>query len=207
MATGETPGLGTGLRERSKLRRRALILRTAMVLFAERGYDATTIAEIASAAELAPRTVTGYFPSKIDMATAVTDDLATSLAAAYAAAPDDDGMTVIRRWLDTDLPRSDFDLIRLSAAVNAANPNLAAITNSKVAAAAAVGSARMARDLDVSPDHPTVAIVNAALGNAIGTYVGLLATCDLDNDLRRWFVDFVTAVVDGARLDVPFPST
>ena len=48
-----------------------------MRLFTERGYDATTIAEIASVAELAPRTVTGYFPNKMDLATAVTDDLAT----------------------------------------------------------------------------------------------------------------------------------
>jgi AcrR family transcriptional regulator len=171
-----------------------------MRLFTERGYDATTIAEIASIAELAPRTVTGYFPSKIDMATAVTDDLASSLAAAYTAAPDDDGITVIRRWLDTDVANSDFELIRLSAAMTAANPNLAALTSSNVAAAAAVGSARMARDLSVSPDHPTVAICNAALGNAIGTYIGLLASCDLDDDLRRWFLNFVTAIFDAARL-------
>ena len=106
-ATGETPGAATGLRERSKRRRRALILRTAMRLFTERGYDATTIAEIASVAELAPRTVTGYFPNKMDLATAVTDDLATSLAATYTASPDDDSITVIRRWLDTDVADSD----------------------------------------------------------------------------------------------------
>lgn len=170
-----------------------------MRLFTERGYDATTIAEVASVAELAPRTVTGYFPSKIDMATAVTDDLATSLAATYTAAPDDDSITVIRRWLDTDVANSDFELIRLSAAMTAANPNIAALTSAHVAAAA-TGSARMARDLGVSPDHPTVAICNAALGNAIGTYIGLLVSRDLDPDLRRWFLNFLTAIFDGAKL-------
>ncbi len=170
-----------------------------MRLFTERGYDATTIAEIASVAELAPRTVTGYFPNKMDLATAVTDDLATRLAATYTASPDDDSITVIRRWLDTDVADSDFELIRLSAAMTAANPKLAAPTDATVAAAA-TGSARMSRDLGVAPDHPTVAICSAALGNAIGTYIGLLVSSDLDEDLRRWFLNFLTAIFDGARL-------
>ncbi len=170
-----------------------------MRLFTEHGYDTTTIAEIASVAELAPRTVTGYFPNKMDMATAVTDDLATSLAATYTAAPDDDSMTVIRRWLDTDVVNGDFELFRLAASMIATNPKLAGLTDAKVAAAA-IGSARMARDLSVPPDHPTIAICNAALGNAIGTYIGLLVNGELDEDLRRWFLGFLAAIFDAARL-------
>ena len=57
-----------GLRERSKARRRAAIIRAAYELFAERGYDATTVADIAEAAEVAPRTVAMYFPAKQDIA-------------------------------------------------------------------------------------------------------------------------------------------
>ncbi len=37
-----------GLRERSKARRREAIIRAALELFADRGYDATTIADIAA---------------------------------------------------------------------------------------------------------------------------------------------------------------
>ncbi len=53
-----------GLRQRKKVKRRDEILFHAKALFAERGIDATTMAEIAEAAEVSPPTVFNYFGNK-----------------------------------------------------------------------------------------------------------------------------------------------
>jgi AcrR family transcriptional regulator len=56
-----------GLRERKKEQTRQAIAETAWRLFAERGYDRVSVAEIARAAEVAEATVFNYFPTKEDL--------------------------------------------------------------------------------------------------------------------------------------------
>ncbi len=56
-----------GLRERKKVKARALIQRQALRLFREYGYEATTISQIAEAAEISESTFFRYFPSKEDL--------------------------------------------------------------------------------------------------------------------------------------------
>ena len=65
MAAVESPP--TGLRDRQKSRRRRDILEAARNLFETRGYNATTMAKIAEAAEVSTPTVFNYFGTKDEL--------------------------------------------------------------------------------------------------------------------------------------------
>ena len=53
-----------GLRERKKAKTRATIREHALPLFRDQGYDATTVEQIAAAAEVSPARFYRYFPTK-----------------------------------------------------------------------------------------------------------------------------------------------
>lgn len=68
-----------GLRELKRERTRQLIADKAFELFTEHGFDRTTIEQIAAAAEVGPRTLYRYFPTK---ETLIVDFVETQLFAA-----------------------------------------------------------------------------------------------------------------------------
>ncbi|WP_459643061.1 TetR/AcrR family transcriptional regulator [Kineococcus sp. NUM-3379] len=77
-----------GLRERNRLAVRREIAETALRLFAEQGFDATTMDQIAAAAGVARRTVFRYFPTKEDVVVARHADLGGTVRAALEARPE-----------------------------------------------------------------------------------------------------------------------
>jgi AcrR family transcriptional regulator len=79
------PGRQAGLRERKKAKTRAAIREHAIRLFREQGYQATTVEQIAAAAELSPATFFRYFPTKEDVV--LQDDLDVLTIGAFEAQP------------------------------------------------------------------------------------------------------------------------
>ena len=76
-----------GLRERKKIKTRQAIRRSAFRLIDENGYAATTVEQIAEAAEVSPSTFFRCFPSKESLLLA--DDLDPLILAAFEAQPPD----------------------------------------------------------------------------------------------------------------------
>jgi AcrR family transcriptional regulator len=76
-----------GLRERKKRATRDAIAAAARRLFAERGFDAVTVAEVAVAADVSEKTVFNHFAAKEDLVFAGGDTRLTQLQAAIAERP------------------------------------------------------------------------------------------------------------------------
>lgn len=88
-----------GLRERKKQRTEQAIEDAALRLFAERGFQATTIADIADAAEIAPRTFFAYFPSKESVLFGDFDATFQGLAEHLDARGEQSLLDAIRSWV------------------------------------------------------------------------------------------------------------
>ncbi len=106
-----------GLRERKKARTRRAIVRATIELTLEHGFAAATIPQIAERAEVAPRTVSLYFPHKEEI---VFDGAAEALGRLVERLADGEGDLVDRlgAWLadESELAfTDDFERLRCRA--------------------------------------------------------------------------------------------
>lgn len=122
----------SGLRARSKEKRRRQILHAALKLFAERGYEQTTINDIAEAAEVAPRTVTGYFPSKLDFITEWPAQLERRLVALGREHPRLGFVELVDLWWRDARENVDRKEAALTRAMALANPGIVAMAEVEV---------------------------------------------------------------------------
>ncbi|WP_095198487.1 TetR/AcrR family transcriptional regulator [Mesorhizobium carmichaelinearum] len=91
-----------GLREDKKDRTRTQLLEAGLDLIHKRGFEATTVADIAAAVSVSPRTLLRYFPTKEDVIVSWVQD----------------GMTIIREELEERL-KSEPPVVALLASARA----------------------------------------------------------------------------------------
>jgi AcrR family transcriptional regulator len=92
---------GLGLRERKRRRTRDAIARAALELFDRQGFHDTTIAQVAEAADVSPRTVSGYFPHKEDLAFPDSEEAFASLDLRLRDRPDGETTAeALRSWIE-----------------------------------------------------------------------------------------------------------
>ena len=98
-AVHESPQAGRpGRRERKKQRTREALVEAAFVLFQEKGFEATTVEEIADAVDVSSRTFFRYFASKEDVVlTFQEEQFAAVLEALASQTADLPVMTALRK--------------------------------------------------------------------------------------------------------------
>ncbi|MFI9590781.1 TetR/AcrR family transcriptional regulator [Nonomuraea sp. NPDC052265] len=97
-----------GLRERKKQRTRRALIEAALRLFGEKGYEETTLAEIAAAADISTRTFFSYFASKEDVLFYDSEhQIERALAFLSAPAPGQTPADLLRDFIEDTLSASD----------------------------------------------------------------------------------------------------
>ncbi|MEB3964076.1 CerR family C-terminal domain-containing protein [Streptomyces kunmingensis] len=158
-ASAQTPEAGLGLRERKKLKTRMTIREATYRLIMDQGYDATTVEQIAEAAEVSPSTVFRYFPTKEDIV--LTDEFDPILERELRARPTDESIIdslrhVIDRSLDLALGSDDPEVSRLRTRLQVEVPAVRSrmmesmsVTGQMVCRVLAERTGRQADDLEV----------------------------------------------------------
>ncbi|SEC15997.1 TetR/AcrR family transcriptional regulator [Microbacterium hydrocarbonoxydans] len=187
-------GERSGLRERSKARRRRHILHTALRLFAEQGYEKTSIADIADAAEVAPRTVTGYFPSKLDFITEWPARAEQRLIALGHEYPGIEFLDLVDRWWRAARDDVDAQEAALTRAMALSNPGIVAMAETEVSRrfpAKEFGLPSLGVDASPLEDAGRRAIQGVS-----DAYFRALADDSIDDDLHGALLDLVRTIMD-----------
>jgi AcrR family transcriptional regulator len=156
-----------GLRERKKEQTRRAIEDAAFRLFDQRGYSATTVADIAEAADIAPRTFFAYFPSKEAVVFGDFDEVFGALEARMRDRPDDENaFEALRAWIGDLVAREreehGEDRERLRRCLIRDNEPLAAHERHIMGRFERLVAEQVAVDLGDSPDDLQPKLIAAA---------------------------------------------
>jgi AcrR family transcriptional regulator len=104
-----------GLRELKKARTRESLRLHALRLFGQQGYDATTLEQVAVAADVSPRTLYRYFPTKEDLVFADDHD-PWLLELLRLRHPDEPDLVAVREAIRGGMSKLDDEAERAAAA-------------------------------------------------------------------------------------------
>jgi AcrR family transcriptional regulator len=158
----------TGLRERKKARTRADLQRHALRLFRDRGYAATTVDDIAEAAEVSRSTFFRYFPRKEDVV--LFDDVDPLIAHAFAGQPAGTPLlTALRRAWTTAFDRvtpekRELEEVRMRLARTV--PEVAAAVRERGGPTVGVITEVIAAEFGLDPDDLDVVLFAGVVNGA-----------------------------------------
>jgi AcrR family transcriptional regulator len=167
MESAEPTVARPGLRERKKQHTRDTIERVALELFAQRGYDETTLAEIAEAADVSPRTIFSYFESKEDILFCDDPVFFERLEQALTQRPEGTTTVDALREFLSSTTASD-DLTRLRKQIIGANKGLRSSKRARTAPLERLVAESIARDLDAGTDDLRPLLIAASVTAAFG---------------------------------------
>ncbi|MEV7012800.1 TetR/AcrR family transcriptional regulator [Streptosporangium sp. NPDC051022] len=177
-----------GLRERKKQQTRKTISDMATVLFAQRGFDNVTVAEVAEAANVSTKTVFNYFPRKEDLFLDRFPEAAELITRAIRERPPgEEPLTALRRLL-LELVRQRHPLCglderyRLFWQVVLDSPALRARARELVNELEKLLGSLLAEAADAAPDDPwsrvTAALIVSAFRTSYAIGVGRILAGD-----------------------------
>jgi AcrR family transcriptional regulator len=161
-----------GLRERKKARTRASLREHALRLFREKGYQNTTVEQIAAAAEVSPSTFFRYFPTKEDLV--LQDDMDVRMIEALEQQPPDLGpVAAVRaasRQMFDSYTAADMDILHETIRLTITVPEIRARAMDEFARTITVVAEAVAKRAGRSPDDLAV---RAAAGAVVGVIMSV----------------------------------
>jgi AcrR family transcriptional regulator len=158
----ETSDIRPGLRERKKQQTRDRIAKVALALFLERGYDETTLDDIAEAADVSRRTIFAYYDSKEDILLCEESTMLGRLAQMLDERPD--GTTTVdamREFLSTFDPPDEEAQLRKRLMM--CNPALQMRVRARHAQLEPMLAESIAKDLDAEPGDIRTMLIAASM--------------------------------------------
>ncbi|MEV0246961.1 helix-turn-helix domain-containing protein [Nocardia sp. NPDC050712] len=170
----------SALRDRKRERTRRALLESAVELFEERGYEETTVADVAAAAEVGTRTFFNYFASKEELLFPESDErIRAAVAAIGSRRPGERPVEVLLRALRAagDNPGEHLvdDLNARIAAVRAQVSRTVPAVSGRAAHAQLVAQREIGRQLHAAfPDELDEVGAAALVGAVVGAVSGAL---------------------------------